>query len=92
MRLEIPFDVGDKVYPLSCLHSEYEVVEISYYKNQNTEYVEFEIKSVGDNSSIAYYDTFELGDIGNTIFFDKEERNKVLRSCLEAEARGAIHG
>lgn len=85
--IKLPCKVGDKVYPLSYgYYQEYIIVSVNYSAEAGSQYCEFEIESADHEA----YDTFELDDIGNRVFFDKDERDKKFAECIRREEETAL--
>ena len=76
MKIELPFDVGYKVYPLTYgYYPEMFVISISIWADKTGEvFWECEMESCDHEC----YDTFDMNDLNKSIFLDKEERDKLL--------------
>ena len=77
--IKLPCKVGDKVYPLSYgYYQELIVMSIQFTKDAEYDSLEFEMESYDH----IHYDCFCLDDIGRTVFFDKDERDKAWAECV----------
>ena len=86
MTVNIPVNVGDKVYPLAYGYCpEMLVISISIWVDkQGRVFCECEMESEDHEC----YDTFDMDDWGICIFSNEEERDKLLELAIEREANG----
>ena len=85
----LPCKVGDKVYPLTYgVHDEVMVTSIQYTNDIRYEHACVEIET--ETADHAYYDVFEIDDIGVRVFLNKEERDKALQEAIERGAQNEI--
>ena len=82
--IKLPCKIGDKVYLLSgCGYDQgYKITSITYYDDDEIQDCEFGIES---DDRFGRCDSFELDDIGKTVFLNKHERNKKLAECIRRE-------
>ena len=87
--IKLPCKIGDKVYLLSgCGYEQgYKITSITYYDDAEIRDCEFVIESDDD---FERCDSFELEDIGKTVFLNKHERNKKLAECICKEEEGIL--
>ena len=88
MKIDIPVDVGDKVYPLAYgYYPEMVVISVSIWLDKpNIYFWECEMESEDHEC----YDTFDMDDWDIRVFSNKERRDHLLEQAIERELTGEI--